>query len=209
MGCSLQGREIGLTSLGEGAQLTLFLAVLHGDEPAGQVLLGRLADHLRDRPDLLKGRRALICPVVNPDGLAAGTRANAGGVDINRNFPAANWARQNPGGRYWGGPEPGSEPETRLIVEMLEHFRPAKIVTIHAPLHNLNYDGPARGLAEAMAQSNGYSVQPDIGYATPGSLGSYAGCDRGIPTITLELPEGDGQALWETNREALVRAMLF
>ena len=40
-----------------------------------------------------------------------------------------------------------------------------------------------------MAEANGYPMCQDIGYPTPGSLGSYAGKDLNIPVITLELRE--------------------
>jgi murein peptide amidase A len=51
----------------------------------------------------------------------------------------------------------------------------------------VNWDGPAQKVAEVMAKANGYPVCKDIGYPTPGSLGSYAGKDLNIPIITLEL----------------------
>ena len=52
----------------------------------------------------------------------------------------------------------------------------------------LNFDGPARPVAEAMAKTSGYPVVEDIGYPTPGSFGTYAGKIRQIPVVTLELP---------------------
>lgn len=209
VGRSVQGREIHVTRMGSGEDVTLFFGVFHGDEPAGKYLLERLLEHLAGQPHLLEDRRLLVCPVLNPDGLAAGTRWNANGVDLNRNFPARNWSPEGKGDRYWGGPAPASEPETVVVMELLERFRPDRIVSIHAPLHNVNYDGPAQELARVMALHNGYPVEPDIGYPTPGSFGTFAGRERRIPTITLELPEGPEERLWETNRRALLEAFLF
>jgi protein MpaA len=92
---------------------------------------------------------------------------------------------------------------------LLESFAPNKIVTLHATLHNVNYDGPAQELAQRMSALNGYVVEPDIGYPTPGSFGSYVGRERKIPTITLEFPEGDGESMWLENKAALLQAIRF
>jgi protein MpaA len=71
-----------------------------------------------------------------------------------------------------------------------------------------NYDGPAEPLARRMAAANGYPIRASIGYPTPGSLGSWAGIDRHIPIITLELPAAAAAArCWEANREALLAAV--
>jgi len=59
-----------------------------------------------------------------------------------------------------------------------------------------------------MSGHNGYPPAATIGYPTPGSLGSYAGIDRQIPMITLELPRTlPGQAAWDNNRAALLAAI--
>ena len=167
VGQSVQGRPIEVARLGTGPNRTLFFGVFHGDEPAGEPALRRLIEYLVKRPDELAGRSVLICPVLNPDGLAAGTRVNANQVDVNRNFPAANWSSEGKGTRYWGGPQAGSEPETQVVMAILSSFQPLKIVTLHATLHNVNYDGPAKELAQRMSALNGYVVEPDIGYPTP------------------------------------------
>lgn len=55
---------------------------MHGDEPSGpRALLGLLKD------DFFDDRfHWLICPVLNPTGLEAGTRENHEGVDLNRDY---------------------------------------------------------------------------------------------------------------------------
>ena len=71
-----------------------------------------------------------------------------------------------------------------------------------------NYDGPAQSLAEAMSKCNGYSVKENIGYSTPGSLGSWAGIDRMIPIITLELRHSmAGEKAWQENQAALMEVI--
>ncbi len=91
----------------------------------------------------------------------------------------------------FGGPSPASEPETRVVISVIERFQPDVIVTIHSisgERHCNNYDGPGRWIAEKMSRHNGYPVTASIGYPTPGSFGTWAGRERGIATITLELP---------------------
>ena len=89
--------------------------------------------------------------------------------------------------------------------------KPEWIISIHSIArgkHCNNYDGPARWLAEAMYRHNGYPVTATMGYPTPGSLGSWAGIDKQIPIVTLELPREDpGMSAWMQNRDALLAAI--
>ncbi|MFA5507206.1 MAG: M14 family murein peptide amidase A [Vulcanimicrobiota bacterium] len=207
LGFSVQGRSIQADLLGAGSQTVLFFGVFHGEEPESAEVVQKLVEHLEKHPELFKDRRVVLVPVVNPDGLAVGQRKNARGVDLNRNFPTANWSPEGKETDYWGGPEPASEPETRLVMELLENFKPDRIVSVHCPYRCVNYDGPGRKLAEAMAAQNGYPVEPSIGYPTPGSFGSYAGIEKRIATITLELPPTGEEDVWNDNREALLVAL--
>lgn len=212
LGESVRGRPIDLYIFGESGDTTLIIGGIHGNEPTSQDVAVELIEYLRANPDAYAGRCVMIAPAVNPDGLAAAGRRNANGVDINRNFPAANFPRVA-NARFAGGVEPLTEPETRAIMTAIEHARPARIISVHSITrgrHGNNYDGPARPLAEEMARHNGYPVLATMGYDTPGSLGSWAGVDQGIPVITLELPRDlDGAACWEENREALLAAIRF
>jgi len=156
---------------------------------------------LRNWPGGWDGPPVAVLPRANPDGLVRGTRTNARGVDLNRNFAARNW---RPG---VGGPRPESEPETRAVLRAIATTAPARIVSIHSITPGRacnNYDGPARRIARAMHLANGYPVVDRLG-PCPGSLGNWAGVDRGVPIITLELPRGvGGREAWEANREALL-----
>ena len=183
VGRSVEGRPIRGYVIGKGPETLLLLGVIHGNEPEGEPLLEKLAARLRRRPDELGEKRVIIVPVANPDGLARKTRLNARGVDLNRNFPAGNWAAAARHGEH-----PSSEPETRAILKILRRHEPSRILAVHSPLHCVNYDGPAEEIAQELAIASGYPLKESIGYPTPGSLGSYAGTDLGIPTITLELP---------------------
>ena len=136
----------------------------------------------------------LFIPCLNPDGMVLNRRTNANGVDLNRNFPTKNWgedtskAGDNPSD-YFGGKSAGSEIETQFVMEVIEEYKPEKILTLHAPYKVVNYDGPARDWAESVSKIINYPVEESIGYPTPGSFGTYAGVERNIPVITLELDE--------------------
>lgn len=207
VGRSRRDRPIEAWDFGGDGPTVLVIGGIHGDEPTSATVTRDLLDELRRRPELTQGARVVIVPESNPDGLAAGTRANERGVDLNRNFPARNW-RRAPGRSLRRGDAPASEPETLAVLDVIARTRPALIVAIHSiggGRHCNNYDGPARHFAEAMTEKNGYPTRASIGYPTPGSLGSWAGIDLGIPTITLELPrERHAVLAWRENREALV-----
>ena len=140
---------------------TLFLAVFHGDEPESWVLIDALMRTVSFEVPVG------IVPMVNPDGFHAHQRVNAAGVDLNRNFPTTDWAERDIGSAYYSGPAAASEPETQFILDILTAYSPQKIVSIHTPYKVINYDGPAKALADAMAHCNGYPVVEEIGYATP------------------------------------------
>ena len=159
----------------------LVVGVVHGDEPQGKFLI---ENYIAANPD----SPLLFIPCLNPDGLAAGTRTNANGVDLNRNFPTANW-ESGECGEFFGGESPASEAETRFLIDVIEEYKPKLVLTLHAPFKVVNYDGPACETAEKIAQIINYPVQEHIGYPTPGSFGTWAGVERGIQVITLELDE--------------------
>lgn len=135
-----------------------------------------------------------IAPLVNPDGLLDGDKAkrqNANGVDLNRNFPSGDW--DDKAARYWQvntgrnprrypGDAAASEPEVQWIIRQIEEFQPDVIISVHAPYHLLDFDGPAEA-----PQRIGELYLRQLG-VYPGSLGNYAGLDRRIPVVTLELP---------------------
>ncbi len=187
IGRSVQGRDILCHVFGDAGETVLILGGIHGNEPGSETLVSGLVPHLQDRPELYRTRRIVVLPAANPDGLAAGTRTNTRGVDLNRNFPADNFrpTRRN-------GPRPLSEPESRALHVLLVRYPPDRIVSVHQPLACIDYDGPAEELARQMASISGLPVRKLGG--KPGSFGSYAGITRGIPIVTVELPRAYGRA---------------
>ena len=212
VGRSVQGRPIHLYVLenqapAETRDVTLIYAAVHGNEKSTPGVAQRLRAHLKRHPGLMRGRRVLLLPVLNPDGLARGSRRNARNVDINRNYPGT-WRLIRERGGYKGGPAPASEPETRAMIGLVERHRPRKIVSLHQPLHCLIYSGNrSKPLVRAIQKANGYKIQTSAGYPTPGGFGGY--CDRVIqtPVVTVELPWQSPEAAWRQNARALLAAI--
>jgi protein MpaA len=203
---TVEGRPIETLVLGSGPQTILLIASIHGNESAGTPLLQQLVKYVRRDKDLLTGWRLVLLPIANPDGYVHRVRYNSHGIDLNRNFAASN--RQSLA-RY--GTTELSEPESKLIVRMLDQYKPARIVSIHQPLTCIDYDGPAEEIAFSIARYCELPVK--LVGSRPGSLGSFAGVDKGIPIITLELPKratllAPGE-LWRRYGRALLAAVSY
>jgi len=186
-----------------GENNVLIIGVVHGDEPQGKFLIEEYITEftkLYSPPSPGRGgcsNAPLFIPYLNPDGMQLCRRTNANNVDINRNFPTKNWG-QNHGDNatcddkttnYYGGNSPASEIETQFVINIIEKYKPKLILTLHAPYKVVNYDGPAQKIAQDISKIIGYPVEESIGYPTPGSFGTWAGVERNIPIITLELDE--------------------
>ncbi len=202
------------------AKNILVIGVFHGDEEQGEALVNRylgrcgggicpvcgfkykMDEFCREisfdkscRENDLKNNLYYI-PRLN----SAKTRVNRNGVDLNRNFPTKNWgedtsAAGDNAADYYGGRAAASEEETKFIVSLMEQIKFDAILTIHSPYKIVNYDGDNDGealkLAQKISEFTGYPVQKDIGYPTPGSFGTYAGVERDIPVITVEVDENE------------------
>ena len=172
----------------------LVIGAIHGDELSSASLALhwiRLAGQAPvDAPQAVHWR---FIPALNPDGLFSQPprRVNARGVDLNRNFPTPNWAhdakvywekrtRKDP--RRYPGSTPLSEPESRFVYDEMQRFKPQLIVSIHAPYGVLDFDGPSVPPARL-----GRLYLDQVGIF-PGSLGNYGGVHKGVPVVTIELP---------------------
>lgn len=208
LGFSVEHRPIEAVIFPNPGPRVLILGGTHGDEPKSVYVAQRLIGRLSDDPARVAGCHVVIVPVVNPDGDERRTRRNAHGVDVNRNFPTENWAASAPRSRFYGGPAPASEPETRVLMDLVNRLAPQRILTLHSISQGRfcnNFDGPGAALAAMLSEANRYPVQPSIGYPTPGSFGTWAGVEQGIPTITLELPSHvSRERCWLDNRPALL-----
>ena len=206
VGRSVEGRPIECVAVGEAGDVLLIIASIHGDETGGTPLVRHLIKVLEARRDLVRSRRVVVIPEANPDGVARRSRYNARGIDLNRNFNTPNWSAGRRAGEI-----PFSEPETRAIARVIRTFRPDRIVSIHEPLGCIDYDGQGEAMAMGIAEYGDLPVRKLGG--RPGSLGSYAGVDKGIPTITLELPPGASEVparvLWEAYGTLLLSAVRY
>jgi protein MpaA len=222
-GRSVQGRPLLYAEFGDtqSQNTTLIFSTVHGDEVTPLFLGIQLIHWMKFNHKRFAPLHVVVAPLVNPDGFFANkrTRVNANGVDVNRNFATRDWndqalkawkAKFKSDPRRYPGPQANSEPETVFQQELILRIKPKKILSIHSPLNMLDFDGPDSSThvlslykfpkdyvreclklrARLKAISSGFF---------PGSLGNYAGQERGIPTLTLELPTADStraRAYW-------------
>ena len=127
IGHSVDGRAIKVVQNGtSGEPRIIVVGCIHGNECAGMAVIRAL----RRRPPPVHADLWLV-PTLNPDGRAAGTRQNAHGVDLNRNF-AAGWTRHGaPGSTYYSGSRPFSEPETQTARRLITAIRPKVTIWYH------------------------------------------------------------------------------
>ena len=204
LGKTVRGRDITATIYGSGAKRVLIFGGIHGDEQHTTVVARALAVNINTET-LPSNLTLVIVPDVNPDGLMVATRVNANGVDINRNFPSKTWRSEYTGQNHYPGTKPSSEPETQAVLNLLERYPPHLVVTLHAALGCVNWDGQAgASLAQTLASVNKYPLCASLGYETPGSLGILTGIDRQIPTVTIELRAKNPTVLVQENLPALL-----
>ena len=172
----------------------LVIGAIHGDEPSSaSVALHWLKLAELSPVDMPQPIHWRFIPALNPDGLLSQPprRVNANGVDLNRNFPTPNWERdakiywekrtkKDP--RRYPGNKPLSEPESTFVYEQMQRFKPQLIVSIHAPYGVLDFDGPS-----VPPSKMGRLYLDQVGIF-PGSLGNYGGVHKGVPVVTVELP---------------------
>lgn len=172
------------TSLAGKKAHVLIIGGVHGDEPEGVVGARGLLDIFRHNYNL--DLHLTLIPEFNPEGVLMSTRGNSNKVDLNRNLPTKDWSPVAASERYNPGPTALSEKENQALVTWLKQHHPDFIISLHSwnPMLNTNGDIPE---AQIISKLTGYKIEPDIGYPTPGSLGTYAGLENKIPTLTYEI----------------------
>ena len=214
---SPKGHEIAFyeRKIDENLPNIFFLGVFHGDEIEGEYALNHFMEELEQNPDVPCAYNAYFLPCLNPDGKELHTRFNAHKVDLNRNYPTANFKNETQTLSYekvkCGAP--ASEVETKFMMSLVGEFAPKIIISIHSDLHLIDYDGPARNLALMYADKTGYKFVESVGYETPGSFGTWAGVERQIPLITVETWRGDTEEklekIWQELRPAFYETLTF
>ena len=193
---SVEGRAIRVVELGRGPRWIAVIGGIHqGNEANTTDLVYLLLDHFRANLDLIPAGVGLaLIPDLNPDGAVAGTRENANGVDLNRNWDA-DWQPDSygPSGLVvgGGGTEPFSEPETRALARYLVdrpfvaaifyHSRGALVVAGHGD------DGGSAELARVIAIAAQYLYLTEwTAYPLSGQATDYL-ANRGIHAVDIEL----------------------
>jgi len=231
-GTSVHGRPLMYTVYGDpkATNTTLIFSMIHGDEVTPLYIGFEIAAWAKENMASIPNTRLVVAPLLNPDGFMGlpKTRTNANGVDCNRNFATKDWEREalrSWKGKYhsekrrFPGNKPNSEPETQFQKMLIEKFNPQKIVSIHSPLHMIDYDGPdqirlshfSKDYVQKCQEFRKKLKASPSGFF-PGSLGNFAGQELGIPTITLELPTAradKAKEYWKQLKQGLVTAVTY
>lgn len=209
-GASLEGVPLSVYLPYSGGAEIVVLAAIHGDEAETTVAV---SEALRCIPPGDLQAAVILC--ANPDGMLRGTRGNGRGVDLNRNFPTSNWSpepvfyksRANDARdmALSPGAEPASEPETRALLSLLARLQPRAVVTLHSALACVD-DSGASHLGRQLAERCALPFLTEIGYPTPGSMGTWAG-EQGLNLVTLELEDASLYTLKDRHVPILIDLM--
>lgn len=151
---------------------------IHGNEPASPPTVRALVE-VAYADDVA----VWLVPAANPDGVAAGTRWNANGVDLNRNF-AWGWRPDD------GGPAPLSEPETRALTALIERVDPDVVVWVHQPYGYVSSIGDTPSTFEdAWSAGSGLPVRPDV--TQHGGGESWTAFEAGSASMLVEIDTWD------------------
>jgi hypothetical protein len=186
LGRSAHGRPLRAVRLGDRSERRRVLVVgcIHGDECAGTTVTRAL---VTSRP--LVPADLWVVPTLNPDGRAQGTRQNARGVDLNRNFPS----RWRPIGRrghpQYSGRRPLSEPETRAAAALIRRIRPRLSIWFHQP------QGIVRAWGRSVRAARRYARLSQLPFRAlrwpPGTAPNWQNRRfRGGASFVVELPPG-------------------
>jgi len=205
VGTSVAGRPLEVFTFGSGLRRYMIIAGIHGGNEWNTIALAdELIAFLNINPDVIPPDLTLyILRSMNPDGEMRARnpdgRVNDNGVDLNRNFPH-NWAAEWDRDGCWdlrpttSGPYPGSEPETRAVMNFLAARGVEALISYHSAAlgifaGGIPPDASSLRLAEAVAAVSDYPFPPiDTGCIYNGNLTDWAS-DRGIAAIDIELTD--------------------
>jgi protein MpaA len=209
-GASVDGIPLTVYLPDSGSADVVVLAAIHGDEAETTVVV---SEALRCLPNGDLQAAVILCG--NPDGMLRGTRGNARGIDLNRNFPTSNWSpdsvcyksRANDARdiALSPGAQPASEPETSALLSLLDRLKPRAVVSLHSALACVD-DSGASHLGRQLADRCALPFLTEIGYPTPGSMGTWAG-EQGLTLVTLELEDASLYTLKDRHVPILIDLM--
>jgi len=203
IGYSVEGRPLEVYQFGNGPKERLIVAGIHGGYEWNTVVLAEeLISYIMEDPNVIPPEVTLyILKNMNPDGYAkawdATGRANANGVDLNRNFDAewlVDWNRDVCFNRVYvtAGPEPGSEPETQAIMSFITSHEIEAMIIYHSAGLGIFPGGSPPGpksqmLAYYISGITPYAYPPkDIGCVYSGAMANWAAL-QGVPSVDIEL----------------------
>lgn len=184
LGYSVRHRPITAFEIGDADSpaRTLVVGCIHGNEPAGIAIADTLA-----RSNVSVQADLWVIPDLNRDGAAAGSRGNAHGVDLNRNFPYGWRPLGQPGSIHYSGPHALSEPESSTAASLVRRLRPR--LTIYYHQHLAVVDD-----SEGQFRSNGATSEPSDCLRAltdyPGSAVGWQDHLLGPTAFVVELPAG-------------------
>jgi protein MpaA len=184
IGHSVRGRPITAQVLGADSapRKVLLVGCIHGNECAGV----RILDAISRKP-VPAGVQLWLLRELNPDGTASGTRQNADGVDLNRNFPFRWRAISDP--TYYSGPSPLSEPESRAATRLIGRLHPAVTIWYHQHEDLVDLSGGDRGVARRYARRAG--LRATCLAFLPGTATGWSNHRfPGTTAFVVELPAG-------------------
>ena len=212
-GQTVEGREISCFASSFSAEKYIYLiSGTHGDEEEGVFVLKELFSWLKQYDS--HNWPLIVVPVLNVDGFLKKNRVNASGVDLNRNYPTSDWSAKSMGKKYHPGPAPLSEPENIFLNDLFNQYPPGFLISFHSWKPMINYNGDCKETAEFLSLYNDYPVKDDIGYAVPGSLGTYLPEKYTAPVITFECPliKEDRtwtlESIWQHNKKGLTELFI-
>ncbi len=153
-------------------------------------------------------------------------KANAVGVDLNRNFDAAHRVgiaggaeRNAVSASHYPGKHPENQPESRALADYLRSCDFSATLSYHAYGSTLFYQYGENAEVNAQSKALGKAIRSVTGYdlsgnddTTGGGFKDYAMDALGIPSVTIEigtrscpLPLDEFSAIWLRNREVLPR----
>jgi protein MpaA len=186
LGKSVDGRRIYAVKVGDldNPSSVLVVGDIHGNETAGIPVARTLAASPPSPESLI-----IVVKDLNPDGVAAGTRQNADGVDLNRNFPYRWRPLGSRGDLQYSGPRPLSEPEARIAHSLILGARPQVTIWFHQPLGLVDESGGSISVERRFSRLTGLPLRRLTRY--PGSAAGWQNHRLpGTTAFVVELPAG-------------------
>jgi protein MpaA len=183
LGRSVEGRPITAFALGDldSRYRMLVVGCIHGNEPAGIAVADGLSRVAPPREFAL-----WVVPDLNPDGVAAHSRGNAHGVDLNRNFP---WRWRPLRGLFYSGPRPLSEPESRIAAALILRVGPRISIWFHQQMSLVDESGGRVAVERRFAALVGLPLGR-LAREPGGVVGWQNHRDPGTTAFVVELPAG-------------------